>query len=197
MLPSLALFPIPFPELWPQNQNPAECVWWWAFSKHTSTRFLNCLLVWFFKLWIYYRAFLLGHFFYIINLFGKLFFYKKHLNYFLIVSELPQKWMKFILMMKFSTGRTTHSHIRPSCECDVLVFIIHPLLIGPYEITHKNRRYTDCFANYFTYGYMECLPNENVYIKKIKGICVQVEIFLGLHVLSVLTLKAQEIRINW
>lgn len=55
----------------------------------------------------------------------------------------------------------------------------------------------DCSANYFNYSHMGYFPNENVYIKNIKGIYVQIEIFLGLHVLSMLTLKAQKVGVSW
>lgn len=44
---------------------------------------------------------------------------------------------------------------------------------------------------------MGYFPNENVYIKNIKGIYVQIEIFLGLHVLSMLTLEAQKVGVSW
>jgi len=67
--------------------------------------------------------------------------------------------------------------------------------MGPLEVTQKCRLST--LQMILTIGTWDLFQMRMCYVEKIKGKYIRIENFLYLHVLPMLTLKSQEIRVNW
>lgn len=92
---------------------------------------------------------------------------------------------------------TTHCNIRPMCKYDALVYITHFFLLTQYEVTQNRDGILPVLQNFKVTVTWDLFQMRMCILSKIKGIYFHIEIFLDLLVLSVLILKAQEIRVSW